>query len=144
MKLALKLMMFWALLPACKSSEDPSVEEPPVEEPPVEEPPVEAVVFIGCGNSGFWEVGTKASVAGSLEVKDSGAFSWSSSTGTGCSVVTTTAWCSPEVDGTEITWAKPAGARLEVGGVCVQATTHGTAIWDEATCPMSAAWTGCP
>lgn len=133
-KLALKMMMFWALslvlLSACKSSEEPPVEEPEV--------------FIGCGNGGFWEVGTKASAPGSLEVKDSDTYTWSSVTSAGCSVVTTTAWCSPEVNGTEITWATPAGARLVVDGVCVQATTHGMALWDEATCPMSGAWTGCP
>lgn len=133
----LKMAMFWALalaqapLPACKSADDAPEEGEPV-------------VFIGCGNSGFWEVGTKASGPGSLEVKDSGTFAWSSATSAGCSVVTTTAWCSPEVNGTEITWATPAGARLVVDGACVQATTHGTALWDEATCPMSSAWTGCP
>ena len=135
-KLVLKMMMFLALvfvlLPACKSSDDPPTEE------------INPAVAIGCGNGGYWEVIYQASDTGTIEVKDSGTFTWSSSTGAGCSVVTTTVWCSPEVDGTEITWATPAGARLEVGGVCVQATTHGTAIWDEATCPMSAAWTGCP
>jgi hypothetical protein len=136
--LVLKLVIGWAwacaLAPmqGCKSSDDSPTEK------------LDPAVAIGCGNGGFWEVIYQASDPGTIEVKDSGTFTWSSSTSAGCHVATTTAWCSPKVSGTEITWAAPAGARLVVDGACVQASTHGTALWDEATCPMSAAWTGCP